>query len=688
MGSTAQLPARILVVDDEDNDRRLLELLLAAEGFLVLSASNGEEALTSIAQQPPDLILVDVMMPEMDGYVLVEKIKNHATAGPIPIIMVTHVDDREAMMRALQAGAQDYLVKPVNRAELYVRVRNLLRLTAYGDLQTKYSQSLEREVGWRKADLVETVARLTASEQRYRALLENANDAIAVLTPDGVVREMNQKWAEIVGVPREQLIGRQVSDFIASGRHAEDGEGPDASAPPHDRRSAAVEIATATGAQLLLEFSRSSIEVAGEQLVLTIGRDVTEQRQLEDRLRQAQKLEVIGQLAGGVAHDFNNILTAILGFSELLAGHTSTEDDWRTDILEIKAAGERGAGLVRQLLAFSRKQILHASVLSPNDVIQRMEPMLRMLIPAHVDMVFSLQVDVGAIKIDPSQLEQIVINLLMNGAGAMPQGGKLTLETGNVHLDASYQRHHLPVMPGDYVMVAVSDAGSGMDEATIRRVFEPFFSTKEVGKGTGLGLATVYGIVKQSGGDIWVYSEPGHGSVFKIYLPRVSAVAPGAIQSRLPIVPAAVRVGCETILLVEDDEAVRRLARLVLERDGYRVIEAENPKEAVRLASQETGAIDLLLSDLIMPESGGPPLIDRLVKLQPEVRVLYMSGYADEAVVRHGVIPEGTPFLQKPFTPQALCLKVRNVLDAAREIAHPGAVLPSPEGGDPVPRYR
>jgi two-component system cell cycle sensor histidine kinase/response regulator CckA len=788
----AEHPARILVVDDEYNDRQLMELLLAAEGFVVLVAASGEEALTVIAQQSPDLILLDVMMPDMDGYQLAERIKSNGAAAPIPIIMVTVLDDRDAMMRALAAGAQDYLVKPVNRAELYIRVRNLLRLKAYGDNQGKYSRSLEREVGSRQADLVdseqlyrttfdaapigivranmagqwlhvnqrlcdllgysreqlqtvaiqesiqseepavqsealvmmatseidrhvieeqryrrsdgtfvwvrvvvsvrrdadgeaqeiisvieditdrrvleervqESVARLTASEQRYRALLENANDAIAVLTPQGVVREMNQRWAEIVGVPREQLIGRHVSDFATSDNEAAAAANYEGGVASNGSRSDAVKIATGTGSHLLLEFSRSSIEVAGERLVLTIGRDVTEQRQLEERLRQAQKLEVIGQLAGGVAHDFNNILTAIIGFCELLLMDMPADSALRSDVIQIKAAGERAAGLTRQLLAFSRKQILHATVLNINGVIQAMEPMMRRLIAAHVDLVLSLQLDVATIKIDATQLEQIVINLLVNAADAMPRGGKVTIETANIYLDEHYQRHHLPVKPGDYVMLAVSDTGSGMDNATIQRIFEPFFTTKEVGKGTGLGLATVYGIVKQSGGDIWVYSEPSHGSVFKIYLPRVSTMASAAVK-HVPI-SESVRPGSETILLVEDDVAVRQLARLVLERTGYRVMEAGNPKEALAVASQDGRVIDLLLSDLIMPDSDGPPLFDRLAKAHPGVRVLYMSGYADEAVVRHGVIVEGTPFLQKPFTPQTLSGKVRDVLDAPR----------------------
>ena len=650
-------PARILIVDDEENDRQLLQVLLAAEGFIVDAAGSGAEALAIIAREPPDLILLDVRMPDMDGYQVAETIKSNRALVPIPIVMVTVEDDRDTMMRALALGVEDFLVKPVHRDELYMRVRNLLRLKAYGDHQGRYSQLLEREASARTAALI-------ASEQRYRALFESARDAIAVLTREGVVREMNQRWEDIVGVSREQLRGRHIRDFAAPGQETANVESYERMIASNGAVSAPLRIATADGSSLVMEFSHAIIEVAGESLVLAIGRDVTEHRQLEEQLRQAQKLEVIGQLAGGVAHDFNNILTAILGFCDLLLMELGPNDAGRTDVFEIKTAGERAAGLTQQLLAFSRKQILQPSVLDINDAIKGMELMLRRLIPAHIDLVVSLQGEIGAIKIDPTQLEQIVINLVVNAADAMPRGGKLTVETSNVHLDEHYRRRHLPVTPGDHVMLAVSDTGVGMDDVTSRRVFEPFFTTKELGKGTGLGLATVYGIVKQSGGDIWVYSEPGHGSAFKIYLPAVTAQLSSTVKTTTA--PETALRGSETILLVEDDEAVRRLARLILERAGYRIVEAKNPRDAVLAADQFGERIDLLLSDLIMPESEGPPLLDRLVPARPDLRVLYISGYADEAVVRHGVIVEGTPFLQKPFTPLALCGKVREVLDDPR----------------------
>jgi two-component system cell cycle sensor histidine kinase/response regulator CckA len=387
-----------------------------------------------------------------------------------------------------------------------------------------------------------------------------------------------------------------------------------------------------------------------------------ERAQLEEQLRQAHKLEALGQLAGGVAHDFNNVLTAILGFSELIFDELPPDSPACKDLLEIKKAGERAAGLTRQLLAFSRKQILEPKVLNINAIITGMESMLKRLIFEHVHMTVSLTAQRGLIMMDPTQLEQILVNLVVNAADAMPRGGKLTIETRDVILDEQYQHGHLPVSPGNYVMLAVSDTGVGMDEATRRRIFEPFFTTKGVGKGTGLGLATVYGIVKQSGGDIWIDSEPGQGSTFRIYLPRVTAAA--AAPTIQPVDPGGSPRGSETVLVVEDDDGVRRLVCVMLERAGYRVLQAGNPKEAVRVASESPGPIHLLLSDVIMPESEGPPLFERLTQLRRDLRVLYMSGYADEAVVRQGLLVEGMPFLQKPFSPLALARKVRDVLEA------------------------
>ena len=373
-----------------------------------------------------------------------------------------------------------------------------------------------------------------------------------------------------------------------------------------------------------------------------------ERAHLEDQLRQAQKMEAVGQLAGGIAHDFNNLLTAILGFCELLLEEMAPANPSRADLLEIQTAGVRAAGLTRQLLAFSRRQVLQPKVHDLNVLVADIEPMLRRLIAENIALTVSLDARHALIRIDSTQLEQILVNLVVNAGDAMPRGGRLTIETADRD-DASR------------VALIVRDDGVGMDEATLRRIFEPFFTTKGVGKGTGLGLATVQGIVTQSGGDVAVESEPGRGTTFTISFPLTTDAAAGAPDAAsAPVVPG----GSETVFVVEDDAAVRHLARLTLQRNGYRVLEAGSPREALAIAGASTEPIHLLLSDVIMPDSEGPPLIDRLRTGRPGLQVLYMSGYTDDRIATHGVLDEGTPFLHKPFTPVALAQKVREVLDA------------------------
>ncbi|HEV7684382.1 MAG TPA: response regulator [Pyrinomonadaceae bacterium] len=381
----------------------------------------------------------------------------------------------------------------------------------------------------------------------------------------------------------------------------------------------------------------------------------------EEQLRQSQKLEAIGQLAGGIAHDFNNLLTVITGYSELTIKRLPTEDRLRQNVEEIKKAGDRAAGLTRQLLAFSRKQVLQPKVLNLNGVVSELEKMLRRLIGEDIGLRTVLESDLGSVKADPGQIEQIIMNLAVNARDAMPQGGKLTIETTNIYLDENYARNHIAVIPGPYVMLAVSDTGSGIDSVTQARIFEPFFTTKEAGKGTGLGLSTVYGIVKQSGGNIWLYSEVGQGTTFKVYLPRVDE---GAEEYKRSAESEETFQGAETILVAEDEEMVRKLAVQVLEMHGYRVLEAANGGAALLICERHKEPIQLLITDVIMPEMSGRELAERLAQLRPEMKVLYMSGYTDNAIVHQGVLDDGANFIQKPFPTEALARKVRDVLDA------------------------
>ncbi len=385
-----------------------------------------------------------------------------------------------------------------------------------------------------------------------------------------------------------------------------------------------------------------------------------ERKQLEQQFLQSQKVEAIGQLAGGVAHDFNNLVTIISGYSHLLLEALPPDERIHGYVMEIQHAGERAAALTRQLLAFGRRQVLQPQVLDLNGVVANMDKMLRRLIGEDVDLVTACLEGLGRVKVDPGQIEQVIMNLAVNARDAMPRGGKLTLETANVELDEAYARDHVAVKPGPYVMLAVSDTGCGMDAETQKHIFEPFFTTKEQGKGTGLGLATVYGIVKQSGGNIWVYSEPGRGTTFKIYLPRMDEAVKMKGHSESP---AATARGTETVLLVEDEDAVRTLVRGVLESSGYQVLEANGGTQALLISERYKKPIHLMLTDVVMSQMGGRELAEQLVGRHPETKVLYMSGYTDNAIVHHGVLDADTPFLQKPFAPDAVARKVREALD-------------------------
>jgi two-component system cell cycle sensor histidine kinase/response regulator CckA len=370
-------------------------------------------------------------------------------------------------------------------------------------------------------------------------------------------------------------------------------------------------------------------------------------------------MEAVGQLAGGVAHDFNNLLTVISGFSELMLCSCNLNDMSQEFVKEILRAAERAASLTRQLLAFSRKQMLQPQVMDLNSLVAEAQKMLRRLIGEDVNLDASLDPDLGWIKADPGQIEQVLLNLVVNARDAMPRGGHLTIETHNVDLDEEYVRHHVETQVGRYILLAITDTGKGMNEAIKARIFEPFFTTKEVGKGTGLGLSTVFGIIKQSGGHIEVYSEEGRGTTFKIYLPRVprgSSTSIGSVQSPIP-------KGTETILVAEDEEGVRSLVRLALVSYGYNVLESQHGEEALEVFRNYSDRIHLLMTDVVMPRMSGRQLANHITVLQPDIKVLFLSGYTDDAVVRHGMVEAGVPFLQKPFTPTMVARKVREVLD-------------------------
>jgi len=390
------------------------------------------------------------------------------------------------------------------------------------------------------------------------------------------------------------------------------------------------------------------------------------QEQLQDQLRQSQKLETVGQLAGGIAHDFNNLLTVIRGHSELLSSAIDDADPRHEGIRQIHDASRRAAALTRQLLAFTRKQVLEPRVIPINQCVAGLAPMLERLIGEDITIHLSLQDSAANVMVDPGQMDQVLVNLAINARDAMPRGGILTLSTMNIELDELYTAHHEATVPGSYVLMSVSDTGRGMDANTVTRIFEPFFTTKPPGQGCGLGLSTVYGIVKQSGGYIWVYSEPHQGTTFKIYLPRASSdIHPG--DSQIPAV--GVRGGTETVLLVEDDHAIRSLGRQILARHGYTVLDASNGRDALHLATHHEGRLDLVITDMVMPGIGGVMLVERLIALRPNLQALYMSGYTEDDIVRRGMLDAQTAFIQKPFTATGLLQAVRHVLDSEQPAA-------------------
>ncbi|HLY61482.1 MAG TPA: response regulator [Terriglobia bacterium] len=527
------------------------------------------------------------------------------------------------------------------------------------------------DFGGRRAELVlvndvtdrkRAVELLRLSEERFRKAFDTNPEPVTISTiADGRYIDVNESFLRTMGFHREEIIGH-TSKEIGYWEKPEDREKIIREIQQLGRVDGMeINFRTKSGQRRVGLLSAEKIELDNQYCLLAVTKDITERKELEQQFRQAQRMEAVGRLAGGVAHDFNNILTVINGYSEVMLGQIQIESPHKTYLNEIRKAGERAAGLTRQLLAFSRQQVLAPQVLDVNTVIDNVHSMLKRLIGEDIDLVTIPGKDLGRVKADPGQIEQVLLNLAVNARDAMPGGGKLTIETANVDLDESYAHNHVTAVPGPHVMLAVTDSGTGIDTETQKRIFEPFFTTKEKGKGTGLGLSTVYGIVKQSAGHIWVYSELGQGTTFKIYLPRVDAPLEVAESKKTTPEPS---VGQETVLVAEDDGPIRLLVRVSLEARGFTVLEAPDGLEALSLAAQHKGTIHLLLTDLVMPEISGRTLSQRLAAMHPETKVLFMSGYTDDAVIRHGGLEAGTAFLQKPFTPDALVRKVREVLDA------------------------
>jgi PAS domain S-box-containing protein len=528
-------------------------------------------------------------------------------------------------------------------------------------LETRTAE-LERQVAERRR----VEAALRESEEHYRLIAENTSDLISLFDFDNGWRRVyaSPSHQTILGFAPAELIGQPLPDLI----HPEDlnrvlEQIPQIAA--HGTGQVTCRLRHADSSWRWIDVQATIIDRQGGRYIVAVGRDITERTRLEAQLLAAQRMESIGRLAGGVAHDFNNLLTAIMGNLELALDTLPANHIVHEDLVEAQKATNRAADLTRQLLAFARKQPIETRIINVNDLIAEMDKLLRRLIGADIELITQPAPDLAPIKADSSQIEQVIVNLAVNARDAMPGGGKLTIETRNVEIDQDYVQLHIGVAAGMYVLLAISDTGTGMDAETQRQAFEPFFTTKPKGRGTGLGLATCYGIVKQHGGHISAYSEPGHGSTFRVYLPLAGEPLPAQEQRQQP---PALPSGTETVLLAEDELAVRVLAARVLRERGYIVLEAGDGDEALRLAHEHsTAPIDLLLTDVVMPRVGGRALVEQVSAIQPSIKVLYISGYADHAVIHHGRLDPGVEFLHKPFSPSTLARKVREVLDARRD---------------------
>src|SRR5438874_2375386 len=686
-----RVPLRVLIAEDSEDDARLLLRELQRAGYQpTYERVDTPAAMTSALDRHAwDLVIGDYSMPAFSGPAALALLR--ARDPDTPFIFVSGTIGEDVAVEAMKAGAQDFLTKgnlkrliPAIQRELRdTEVRRERRRAQTALLERARLAELTSDVGialTRGAALRETLQLCVEALVRHLDVafariwtLDDATSMLELQASAGMYTHIDGPHSRVpLGQYKIGLIAQQrrphLTNQVVGDPHVHDQEwaqreGMVAFAGyPLVVQERVLGVMAMFARHPLSEFVPKALASVASGLAVGIERKRAEEalRSSEERLRQAQKMEAVGRLAGGVAHDFNNLLTVITSYSALLLEDLGSDDPKRDDVDQIRKAAEGAAALTRQLLAFSRQQVLQPKALDLKATVAGTEKLLKRLIGEDIQLTTVLARDLGVVKADPGQIEQIIINLAVNARDAMPTGGRLTIEAANVDMDEAYVRGHAPASPGRYVMLALSDTGIGMDEQTKARIFEPFFTTKEPGKGTGLGLATVYGIVKQAGGFIWVYSEPDQGTSFKVYLPEVDATA-----ERPTAVPGArVPGGTETVLLVEDAAAVRAVTKQVLERQGYKVLEAADGEAALQLAQRHRGPIDLLLTDVVMPRLSGRELAGQFARLRPDTRVLYASGYTDDSVVRHGILESGTAYLQKPFSPESLARKVRDVLDA------------------------
>ncbi len=627
-----------------------------------------EESYRQLVEQSPDAMLVhrrgEIVFANGSCAAMFHASRIHGLVG-IPLLDLVHPDDRAAVQESAEKREGDLGAPSVRTERKYIgldgrelQVESMVKPVLYnGEAST---QVVFRDISERK----KAEQKLLQSEERFhKAFHVNPEPIVINSFPEGRFVDVNESFLRVTGYRREEVIGytaRETNLWKRPEDRARYLERLTEKGSVHDLE---IIFQTKSGEQRVGLVSADLIDIASQKCAIAVFKDMTERSLLERQFRQAQKMEAIGQLSGGIAHDFNNLLGVILGYSDILQLQLEPSSKAYRNAEQIKKAGQRAASLTRQLLAFSRQQVLEPTILGLNTIVVDAEKMLRRLIGEHIELRVVLDPDLGRVKADQGQMGQIILNLAVNARDAMQRGGTLTIETANIVVDDSYVRQHPPMSAGSFIMLRVTDTGVGMDAETQARIFEPFFTTKGPGKGTGLGLATVYGVVKQSGGFVWVRSKPGQGTTFEILLPRVDE--PIATVAATPHSAGSHR-GSETVLLVEDEAALRELILEMLRQEGYAVLEATNAVEAIEVAQQAPRKIDLLLTDVVMPGMNGSELADQLVSLYPGIRTLYMSGYTEFAVPLSNILQQERPLLQKPFTRQSLARKVRDVLENSR----------------------
>jgi two-component system cell cycle sensor histidine kinase/response regulator CckA len=637
---------RVLIVEDSPTDAKLIQHTLRTEQRSVESERVEDPAgMTAALEKPWDLIICDWTLPKFSALSALNLVRERGL--DVPFIIASGTIGEELAVTSMRAGANNYVLK---------------------DKLSRLLPAVERELGDARARAAHREAEqaLGRQEARFRALIENSSDAITLTDQEGKLVYASPSIKRLLGYAPSDLVGTVARNMA----HEGDLESFDAAmlsirGPNADPVSLQFRAKHQDGSHRWLagRFTNMLGDPAVDAIVGNL-RDVTDRqhalenlRDTENQLRQSQKMEAVGRLAGGVAHDFNNLLSVVLTYSQFILDDLKPNDPMRADMAEVQKAGERAAELTKQLLMFSRQQVISPRVLNLNDLVRDMDKMLRRILGEGLELVVLPEPELAHVKVDRSSLEQVIMNLVINARDAMHDAGTITIETANVTVSEEHAHAHPGTKAGPHVLLSVTDTGTGMDMATQMRVFEPFFSTKGAGKGTGLGLSTVFGIIQQSSGSIEVESAIGRGTTFRIYLPR----SEGAIESAGTMDMGDLR-GHETVLLVEDEDQVRTVARTILRRQGYKVIEARNGGEALLSCEKHEGTIHLLLTDVVMPQMSGPELAKRLAPIKPEMKLLCMSGYTDNNIVRHGVLEAEIAFLQKPFTPESLARKVREVL--------------------------